>query len=82
MTDVPLVPWLIGTKKSFARSLALVLAAERKLKWASLTHAQRKRLTDEATQRIDEWLAANACKTFLNEWREPLEGQHDDRHQT
>lgn len=78
MTDAPKVPWLIGTKGAFARSLALVLADERKLKWASLTHAQRKRLTDEAAQRINEWLAANACKSFLNEWREPLEGQQDD----
>ncbi len=73
MTDqAPQVPWILGTEKAIARSLAVVLVKERGGTWAKLTPRQRDNVIDEAVEIVRGWVAAKSARTFLAEWREPL----------
>ncbi len=67
----PIVDWVTGTRRGLARSLALVLAQERKLEWRGLSAAQRDRLIDEGESLIKDFVASNALMQFKHEWREP-----------
>lgn len=67
----PIVEWVTGTRRGLARSLALVLASERKLDWRGLTMSQRDSLIDEAEGLIKSFIASKALMQFKHEWREP-----------